>query len=292
MKQIAIVSGKGGTGKTTLTASIAAMAEGHVMVDADVDAADLHLVLPPSILRQSPFTGGRKAVINPEKCTRCGECLYRCRFHAISDDFIVDPIACEGCSVCVHFCPENAIDFPVQTCGEWFVSDTEFAPMVHAKLGIAEENSGLLVTLLRKEAVRIAEEKQKDLIIIDGPPGIGCPVIASLTGTDGILIITEPTVSGIHDMKRIHGLAEKLRIPAMLCINKYDLNPEATAEMEAYGTEHGITLVGRIPFDRAATDAMVAGHSLVEHGKSAAAEAIRDTWHAAEKFIVALPDKS
>ncbi len=278
MKELTIISGKGGTGKTSITASFAFLAKNKVIVDADVDAADLHLVLPPDIKRREEFKGGRIAVIDPDRCTQCGECRERCRFDAISEDFVVNKISCEGCGVCVYFCPVKAIDFPRQVCGQWFVSDTDYGPMVHARLGIAEENSGLLVSLLRKEAKDLAEQQGHDLIILDGPPGIGCPVISSVTGASAVLVISEPTMSGLHDLKRVNELAAFLRVPAMACINKYDINPEMSDTIIAYARKKNMAYVGAIPYDKDMTAAMVAQKPLVGFSSGAAAEAIRSVW--------------
>jgi MinD superfamily P-loop ATPase len=269
MKELVVISGKGGTGKTSLTASFAALAENKVLCDADVDAADLHLLLEPEILRQTDFTGGNTAVIVPDRCTGCGICRDMCRFDAVSEDsgqkFVIDPLDCEGCGVCVDLCPEEAIDFPENTCGQWFVSSTRFGPMVHARLGLAEDNSGKLVTLIRQEARSLAEKENLGLIITDGPPGVGCPVIASIGGAAAILIVAEPTVSGMHDMDRAAELAMHFKVPGMVCVNKYDLNPEKTAEIERRAERYGMDVVGRIPFDPAFTHAMVAGRTIVEH---------------------------
>ena len=278
IKELVVLSGKGGTGKTSITACFATLAANRVVVDADVDAADLHLVLKPRIRKEEEFRGGHVAVIDEERCTACGQCLERCQFKAISEDFRVDPVACEGCGVCVHFCPEEAIDFPQRTCGRWFVSDTDHGPMVHARLGIAEENSGLLVNLLRKEAKALAQERELDTLIVDGPPGIGCPVISSLTGAGAVLIITEPTLSGLHDLERVAELAAFFKIPAMVAVNKYDVNAEVTERIGAYCREHGLNLVGTVPYDRDVTGAMVAQQSLVEFSRGPAAEAVRRLW--------------
>ncbi len=280
MKELVIISGKGGTGKTSITAGFAALAENKVIVDADVDAADLHLVLHPEVRRTTEFMGGHIAVIDSEKCTGCGECLQRCQFGAVSGDFRVDARACEGCGVCVHFCPEKAIAFPERVCGRWFVSETALGPMVHARLGIAEENSGLLVSLLRKEAKALAEERKLDTLIVDGPPGIGCPVISALTGADAVLIISEPTLSGLHDLERAANLAAFLKVPAMVCVNKYDINPAITERIEAFAARQGIRSVGRIPYDREVTAAMVALKNLVAHSDGPAATAVRGLWQA------------
>lgn len=265
MKEIVIISGKGGTGKTSLTAAFAALSSNHVLCDADVDAADMHLLLAPDVKQQNDFIGGSIASIRPADCTRCGICLEHCRFSAISDDFVINPIDCEGCGVCVTFCPEEAIDFPPQKCGEWYISDTRFGPMVHARLGIAEENSGKLVSLIRKQARDIAEENGRELIITDGPPGIGCPVIASITGATAVLVIVEPSVSGLHDMQRVVDLAQHFRIPVLICINKFDLNPDMTATIERKAEQAGLQIVGRIPFNPAFTKAMVEGITLPEY---------------------------
>ena len=279
MREIAVLSGKGGTGKTSLLSAFAALTENKILCDADVDAADLHLIMDPCVIQRTDFQSGNTAVINRDQCTECGLCREMCRFNAISADYKVNPIDCEGCGVCVHFCPEDAIDFPVNTCGEWFVSDTRFGPMVHARLGIAEENSGKLVTLVRQEARKIAEAKNLDLILTDGPPGVGCPVIASIGGASAVLIVTEPTVSGKHDMERVAQLAAHFKIPALVCVNKFDLNLELTWEIEKYAEEMDIACVGRTPFDPIFTKAMIQAQTVFEYdGRSSVGEAIRGTW--------------
>jgi MinD superfamily P-loop ATPase len=211
MKQITVISGKGGTGKTTILASLAALVKRAVLVDADVDAADLHLLLKPQVRRREPFVASQVALIDPEKCDPCGKCAEACRFEAIRD-LQVDPISCEGCGVCFHVCPRGAILMKEVQSGEWFISQTRYGPMVHAKLGVAQENSGKLVTLVRKEAQRIAREGGYPLILIDGPPGIGCPVIASLGGVDAVLVVTEPSLSGIHDLERVLGVSRHFQV--------------------------------------------------------------------------------
>ena len=285
MKELTIISGKGGTGKTSITASFAALAKNKVIVDADVDAADLHLVITPKIKKQDDFKGGCIAVIDPDRCTQCGDCRDRCRFDAVSEDFVVDKLSCEGCGVCVYFCPVKAIDFPRQICGQWFLSDTGYGPMVHARLGIAEENSGLLVSLLRKEAKNLAEQAGHDLIIVDGPPGIGCPVISSVTGATGVLVISEPTMSGLHDLKRVNELAAFLKVPAMACINKYDINPEMSDAIIAYAKENNMAYVGAVPYDRDMTAAMVAQKPLVDFSNGPAAVAIRSVWKSVSELM-------
>jgi len=279
MKELVILSGKGGTGKTSLTAAFAAITENRVLCDADVDAADLHLLMAPAVKQETDFTGGGIAEIDPDRCTSCGRCRELCRFEAIREDFVVDPIACEGCGVCVDLCPEQAIDFPIQTCGQWYISDTRFGPMVHARLGIAEENSGKLVALVRQEARKLVEAKNLDLILTDGPPGVGCPVIASLGGATALLIVAEPTVSGIHDMGRAAELAAHFKVPAMVCVNKYDLNTDQSDAIEALCRERNIAFVGRIPFDPVFTKAMVYGKTVFEYDSAAGINgAVRRLW--------------
>ncbi|MBW1615247.1 MAG: P-loop NTPase [Deltaproteobacteria bacterium] len=279
MRELVVLSGKGGTGKTSLTAAFASFAKNKILCDADVDAADLHLLTSPDIKQKQDFKGGGIAVINPNKCSECGICRQLCRFDAIKENYEVMEGECEGCGVCVDFCPEKAIDFPIQTCGEWYISDTRFGEMVHARLGIAEENSGKLVTLARQEAKKLSEKRNLDLIITDGPPGIGCPVIASLSGASAILIVTEPTVSGLHDMERVADLASHFNISGMICINKYDLNIEKALEIEEAGKKRNIPVVGKIPFDPIFTYAMVAGKTVCEYNdKSKTVKEIKAVW--------------
>lgn len=281
MRELVIVSGKGGTGKTSLTAAFASLASNNLLCDADVDAADLHLLLEPEVRRTVDFMGGGKAIIHADLCSRCGLCRDLCRFEAISDDFKVAAISCEGCGVCVDLCPEKAIDFPVQKCGQWFVSDTRVGPMVHAHLGIAEENSGKLVSCIRQEAKRLAEEKGLELVITDGPPGIGCPVIAAIGGATALALIVEPTVSGMHDMSRLADLATHFRVPCLFCVNKFDLNQEMTEKMEEEARRRKMTVVGRVPFDPMFTKAMIVEQTVIEYQQdSHIATAVRDVWDA------------
>jgi MinD superfamily P-loop ATPase len=245
----------------------------------DVDAADLHLIMEPEVRKRHDFQSGNTAVIDQDKCTECGVCLEMCRWNAISNDFEVNPIECEGCGVCVYFCPEKAIDFPLNTCGEWYISDTRFGPMVHARLGIAEENSGKLVSLVRQEARKLAEEKNLALILSDGPPGVGCPVIASIGGATAVLIVTEPTVSGKHDMERVAQLADHFKVPAMICVNKFDLNLELTRDIENFAKEKGLSCLGRIPFDPIFTKAMIQAQTVFEYNtESKVGQAIKEIW--------------
>ena len=279
IREIVIVSGKGGTGKTSLAAAFAALAKNGILCDADVDAADLHLLMQPEVKERTDFMGGSKAVINPDLCTGCGTCRTLCRFDAISDRYEVDPIRCEGCGVCVDFCPEQAIDFPVQRCGEWYISATRFGPMVHARLGIAEENSGRLVSLVRKETRQLAEERGLELILTDGPPGIGCPVIAAIGGATALVIVVEPTVSGIHDMERVVDLAAHFRVPGMVIVNKYDLNGEMTEAIEQLAVQRNLVVLGRVPFDPVFTRSMVQGQTLFEYGaETPTRQVVRDIW--------------
>jgi MinD superfamily P-loop ATPase len=325
MKELVVISGKGGTGKTSLAASFAVLADRPVIADCDVDAADLHLVLSPRVQERHPFRSGHEAVIRRDDCTGCGVCLAQCRFGAVltpavQDErrtaararsncsdcaycerscdlrtntiiaeiggtvgktrpaaYAVDPIACEGCGVCIRFCPEKAIDFPERLSGEWMVSETRCGPMVHARLGVAAENSGKLVSLVRREARRIAEAGTHPLIIVDGPPGIGCPVIASVTGATLVLAVTEPTVSGEHDLERVLSLTRHFDIPAAVCVNKWDLNAEMTGSIEDKARKAGARVVGRVRYDRAVTLAQMQERAVVET-EAPCVEDIRLIW--------------
>jgi MinD superfamily P-loop ATPase len=286
LKELVIISGKGGTGKTSLMAAFASLAQDKVLCDADVDAADLHLITAPVVKERHDFQGGHTAAIRNDECTQCGLCQDLCRWDAVSDDFEVDYIACEGCGVCVYFCPEKAIDFPLDTCGEWFISETAFGPMVHARLGIAEENSGKLVSLVRQEARKIAQEKGLGLILTDGPPGVGCPVIAAIGGAAGVLIVTEPTVSGKHDMERVVLLAEHFKVPAMVCVNKFDLNLDQSQAIEEFAKSKNVSVLGRIPFDPIFTKSMVQGQTIFEYEKqSEAGETVKQIWEKTRKIL-------
>jgi MinD superfamily P-loop ATPase len=286
MKEIVIISGKGGTGKTSLVAAFSSLAQNKVLCDADVDAADLHLILNPKIIRRTDFYSGNTARVNRDLCTECGLCRELCRWQCISESYEIDPIGCEGCGVCVYFCPADAIEFPENRCGEWFISDTRCGRMVHARLGIAEENSGKLVTLVRREAKQLAEKSDLDLILTDGPPGVGCPVIASIGGANAVLIVTEPTVSGRHDMERVAQLAAHFKVPALMCINKWDLNPDMTLDLERLADEKGIACLGRIPFDPVFTKAMIQAQNVLEYGNgSKVSRELTDIWQKIEKIL-------
>jgi len=283
MKQILIISGKGGTGKTILTGAFASLVKNKVMVDCDVDAADLHLLLSPEIKEKNNFRSGKTAFINKDKCEQCKKCIELCRYGAITDDLVVDPIACEGCSFCSHICPSEAIEMQENESGEWYISETRFGPLVHARLGIAEENSGKLVSLVRQQAKELAEKKACDYVIIDGPPGIGCPVIASLSGITCALVVTEPTLSGLHDAKRVIEVAQHFKVPVQLVINKYTLNIEMTEQIEQYCKDNDIPVSGRIPFDKTVVEAMVEGKTIMEFSKNGITEVINNIWNNLEK---------
>lgn len=287
MKEIVIISGKGGTGKTTITAAFASLAKNKVMADCDVDAADLHLILSPEIQHEEDFYSGKTAVIRENDCTECGKCVEVCQFAAISPDFVVDPVACEGCGVCVYFCPACAIDFKDNLSGRWFISNTRFGPMVHAKLGIAQENSGKLVTLVRRQAKLLAEQQNADYIIVDGAPGIGCPVISSITGANAVLVVTEPTLSGRHDLERVVSLAaDHFHIPTFVCVNKFDLNEEMTDQIESFCRNRNIGFVGKIPYDTVVTEAMVQAKTIIEFSDGVIAKEIRNVWEEIKSSIL------
>jgi len=287
-KELVVISGKGGTGKTSIVASFAALAEKVVLADCDVDAADLYLVLEPRIIKRENFSGGSRARVMSGHCTACGKCEEVCRFDAVSYDgagngkvdktYRVDPIACEGCGVCAYFCPENAIEFAPAVNGKWFVSETRCGPMVHARLGVAEENSGKLVTLVRTQAENIAQERNLDLILIDGAPGIGCPVIASITGADLVLVVTEPTLSGLHDLQRVSELTRHFSVETLVCINKADLNKDLASEIETQVRQRGLRMAGQVRYDRTVTEAQIKKKSVVEHTKNGAATDIKQLW--------------
>jgi len=277
MREIVVLSGKGGTGKTSIVGSLAALAKDKVLADCDVDAADLHLLLSPKVKQENEFWSGQVACIDEDKCTECGLCQELCRFDAIKD-YKVDPVACEGCGFCSHICPAEAITMPENMSGHWFVSDTKYGPLVHARLGIAQENSGKLVARVRQEARRIAQENGFDCIISDGPPGIGCPVISSLSGAGLALMVAEPTLSGIHDLERVLGVCRHFGVPATVCINKYDLNEENTRRIEDYCQKQGIGLAAKIPFDNAVTEAIVRGVPVVEYADGRVSREIEGLW--------------
>jgi len=293
MKEIVILSGKGGTGKTTVAASLAALASDAVIADADVDAADLHIVLQPRTVEQHEFRSGHVAVIRQADCSGCGVCKRHCRFDAIKAveqnhgqlTFAVDPSECEGCGVCVRVCPNRSIDFPERVNGEWYISRTRFGWLVHARLHPGAENSGKLVTQVRSVARRLAQQQRARLIITDGPPGIGCPAIAAISGADVVLIVTEPTVSGAHDLERVLALARHFDVPAFVAVNRWDINPDNAALLEHRAAALGAQLLPRIPFDSAVVNALVNLQPVVQVGPSQAAEQIRRIWVELTKWL-------
>jgi len=282
-RELVVISGKGGTGKTSVVAAFAALAGGAVFADCDVDAADLHLVLSPEIGFEHEFSGGNRAVIDPEACTACGRCAEVCRFAAVlggaDSGYWIDSIACEGCELCRRVCPTGAIHMEPVVNGAWMVSETRFGPLVHARLGVAEDNSGKLVTLVRNEARKMVEDRGFPLIIVDGSPGIGCPVIASLAGADLVLAVTEPTVSGRHDLDRVLQVVRQFSLPFAVCINKADLNPELGAQIAAEASAAGAVFVATVDYDPAVTLAQLAGTDVVNYGGRAAAEIVK-LWEA------------
>jgi len=277
VREIVVLSGKGGTGKTSIVGSFAALAKKKVLADCDVDAADLYLLLRPTVRESHEFWSGQTACIDEEVCTQCGICEDECRFGAIKG-FRVDPLACEGCGFCSHICPESCIKMKDSMAGHWYISETGYGPLVHARLGIAEENSGKLVTVVRNNARLIAQEQGLDLVIVDGPPGIGCPVISSLSGVNLALLVTEPTLSGVHDLKRIVDLCKHFGVPSLVCINKCDLNEENSRGIEEYCQEASIEVASQIPFDDTVIHALVNGMPVVEYSRNGVGEQIRSLW--------------
>ncbi|MDH5459646.1 MAG: ATP-binding protein [Candidatus Bathyarchaeota archaeon] len=279
MKQITVLSGKGGTGKTTITASFAVLAKNAVVADCDVDAPDLHMLLHPQILETKEFKGSKLAVIDEAACVKCGLCQEKCRFDAITENFEVDPIACEGCGVCTVICPVNAITLTERISGHAYVSKTKYGFMTHAMLSPGEANSGKLVTLVRQNAKILAEREHSDLIIIDGSPGIGCPVIASVTGVDVGLIVTEPTMSGIHDLERALKLLKHFNVPPIVCVNMYDINKDNAEKIVRFCEESEVEVAGKIPFNPVVTEAMVNGKPIVEYApRSDVAQETEKVW--------------
>ncbi len=284
LKQLTVVSGKGGTGKTTVLASFGALADNKVLADADVDAANLHLVLHPTLVDSGDFYGAKIAVRDESLCQQCGECERRCRFGAITTEEI-DELACEGCGICVLACPHHALALETVSCGKWFVSDTPYGPLAHAKLLPAAESSGRLVTIVRQKAEDLALQRGLPLILIDGSPGIGCTTVAALADVDMALIVTEPTLSGIHDMERVAELIGHFNIPATLLINKADINEENTQRIRDYCVQHGLDIVGELPYDETVTEALSAQVPLVEYGNSPVAAGLREAWAGLEQLL-------
>jgi len=279
MKQLTVISGKGGTGKTSITAAFASIAENAVFADCDVDAADLHLIFKPDIKETMIFHGLKIASIDKEKCTDCKKCYNNCRFDAIDEDINSIKESCEGCGLCEYICPVDAIQMTDRESGFSYISDTRFGPMAHAMLKTAEEASGKLVTVVRNNAKALAEKKKKDLIVIDGPPGIGCPVISSISGVNLVLIVTEPTLSAIHDLERVLGVAQHFKIPAVVCINKYDVNLDNTEKIEYYCKSNDIDVVGKLPYDNVITEAMIHEKNVIEYSKGDFSDMIIEMWN-------------
>ncbi len=285
MNELVVISGKGGTGKTSVVASFAALARSVILADCDVDAADLHLVLEPTVLRREDFSRGSRATIRRQDCTGCGRCREICRFGAVLEEdrdsdrvakiFRIDPTGCEGCGLCARVCPQQAIEFGPAVSGEWYISQTRCGPMVHAKMGVAAENSGKLVSLVRRHARRLAEEQKQDLVLVDGSPGIGCPVIASITGASLVLIVTEPTLSGLHDLRRVADLTRHFGIAGRVCINKWDLNADVALEIEKWAAGHGLPVAGRLRYDPQVTRAQIQRQSVVEYATDGVAADVR-----------------
>jgi len=278
LRQLSILSGKGGTGKTSVAAAFAALIPSKVVADCDVDAADMHLILDPRIERREAFVGGKAAKIDKGRCNGCGKCRELCRFGAVREDFSVNPIACEGCGVCVWNCPENAVALVEDGSGEWYVSQTRCGPLVHARLGPTQENSGKLVTIVRNEAKKIAQERGLEYVLVDGPPGIACPAMASLTGADAALIVMEPSLSGLHDFRRVAELLAQFKQRGWACINKWDINPDLSDRMEKEAGTLGIPVLGRIRYDAAVIKAQIKRRAVVENGVSPAADDMRALW--------------
>jgi len=301
MKELVVISGKGGTGKTTVVGAFASLAQDAVLADCDVDAANLHLLLAPEVLETHEFSGGKKAVVDAARCTACGTCEDLCRFGGprsggLNDEglpapFTIDPIACEGCGVCARFCPENAIALEEVVNGQWFVSSTRFGQLVHARLGIAEENSGKLVSLVRAKSREVARQSGSSIVLVDGSPGVGCPVIASLTGASAALIVTEPTLSAQHDLQRIGELTRHFGLPALVCINKHDINPRQAEEVSQAAEQDGMRVVGSVRYDPAVTAAMLQGLSVTEYTDEGASEDLRRLWAEVLKSLAALPQR-
>lgn len=285
MKQLTVISGKGGTGKTSITAALASLTKNAVFADCDVDAADLHLIFKPEIKKTQAFHGLKIADIDKDKCIDCKKCFESCKFDAITKDIKLIKESCEGCGVCEYVCPADAIKMIDRDSGFSYISTTRFGPMAHAMLKTAEEASGKLVTVVRENAKKLAEEKNKDLIIIDGPPGIGCPVIASLTGVDLVLVVTEPTLSGIHDLERILDVAQHFEIPAFVCINKYDINVDNSQKIEQFCNEKNISIVGKLPYDIVMTKAMINQKNIIEFSDGKLSQSICEMWNKIQELL-------
>jgi MinD superfamily P-loop ATPase len=284
VQEIVVLSGKGGTGKTVVLASFAALSRSKVLCDCDVDAADLHLLLKPTPQEEHEFWGRPVADIEPDACSRCGLCLEVCRFDAIHD-FRVDPFACEGCTLCREVCPEEAVTMREDLAGHWYVSDTRYGALVHACLRPGKENSGELVAVVRRQARRIAQEQGAEYILNDGPPGIGCPVISSLSNVRLALIVSEPSLSGIHDLERVLEVCRHFRVTSLVCVNKHDLDEKATRRIQDYCRRAKVDVAATIPFDPAVTEAVVRGIPVVEYSDGPAARHIAQLWQSLDRTL-------
>ena len=290
MKEIVVISGKGGTGKTSLTASFAYLGGKDVIVaDCDVDAADMHLLLKPDFKDSEEFFSGELAYINQDECIRCGKCADVCRFDAIpiiNNQYIVDPLSCEGCGYCARVCPTHAITNKRLNVGKWYTSNIKTGSiMVHARLGIGADNSGKLVAKVKSEAKEIAEDEFKKYIVVDGSPGIGCPVVSSLSGASFVVLVTEPSVSGLHDLKRVYELVNKFKIKAGCIINKSDINKNVTAEIEEFLKKENIVHIANLPYNEDFTKAMTNGQTIVEYSNGHLKELIVNSWNLILKTV-------
>ena len=288
MKELVVISGKGGTGKSSLTLAFASLTQSKVIADCDVDAADLHLVLKPQVRVENDFFGGNKVEIDQDNCKGCGKCEKYCNFQAINNRdgiYTIDPLKCEGCGVCAWFCFHGAVKTEPKVAGKWFISDIDGGILVHAALGVKEDNSGKLVSKVREIAKQEAIKNNKDIIIVDGSPGIGCPVIASITGANLILVVTEPTVSGIHDLQRAAELVQHFGMSCLVCINKYNLNEDQVKVIENFCAKKNIEIVGRVPYDLNFTKAQIAGKSLIDYQEGETVAIIKKMWETIQKKL-------
>jgi MinD superfamily P-loop ATPase len=287
MKEIVVLSGKGGTGKTSITAVFASLMREAVLVDCDVDAANLHLLFAPQIEERHAFLAGAKALVKAADCNGCGACAGACRFEAIWMDAVaaVNPLRCEGCGVCVRTCPGQAISLAPQFCGEWYLSHTRSGPMFHARLAPGQENSGKLVSILRQNARTAANENGSAWILVDGPPGTGCPAISSLTGADYVVMVTEPTLSGFTDLQRAVAVTDHFQVPTGIVINKADINHDIAGRIEEYSTVTGRDILGRIGYDPAFTRAQRSASSVLDTASAPLCEALESAWRAVERAV-------
>lgn len=290
MKEVVVISGKGGTGKTSITASLGYLGGADVIVaDCDVDAADMHLLFHPDYANEHEFYSGQIAAIDQDKCSECGRCIQICRFNAISlskDGYQINPIRCEGCGYCARVCKDKAIINRVENAGKYYISKTKPGnTLVHAHLTIGASNSGKLVARVKEVSRKKAKEDGTSLMLVDGSPGIGCPVVSSLSGANLVVMVTEPSVSGLHDLERIAGLVKNFNIPATCIINKADLNPELTQKIKLFLEQEGILLVGEIPYNLKFSDAMVAGKTIVEFDPNDLGEKMKLIWQKINQVI-------